>query len=152
MGGYIDAGQVPPHHVPAEEDKRAGVSRCIRAGHRIAWGKKRKRACFRETSGAYQSFLLDEGRRHQQAHHVPLRPAHVRGHDAGPWHGPLHGEQAARAPGNKNHADLRQGARQDQTGGHRPDTRYLIVIRSAESAPCYPLARAASCLFRSVAM
>lgn len=47
---------------------------------------------------------------------IPLRAAHFRRDDARPRNGHLHREQVAWPPGTLNHTDIRQSARQEQTG------------------------------------
>ena len=61
------------------------------------------------------------------AYHFPCCPPHVRGDDARPRNRYLYGQQATRTSGAIDHADLRKGARQEQAGGGRQDTRHILT-------------------------
>lgn len=73
------------------------------------------------------TFLLLPAAKCRSGMFFTLRPPHVRGDDARPRNRYLYGQQATRTSGAIDHADLRKGARQEQAGSGRQDTRHILT-------------------------
>lgn len=103
VGRGTPSGRIHEAGVPPAQDGRTRVPRhnTTGGGSSGRGGKPRRSSVRRQSQHLLRqqhAGVVVRECRHRQAHHVPLRPSHVRRDDARHRHGHLHGEQAARTP------------------------------------------------------